>query len=184
MQRISIIGTCGAGKTTLAQALSARLGIPRVELDALYHGPGWTETPRDLFRERVSQAVSGPEWVVDGNYSAVRDLVWARADTVVWLDYPFPVTFSRVTRRTLRRLLTQEELWNGNRESLRLHFSRDSLLVFAVRTHWSRRRNYVRELALPEYAHLTAYRHANLRETRRWLESLATASILTAEGPA
>ncbi len=86
-QRINVVGVTGSGKTTLARRLSDRLDIPHVELDALFWGPGWTETPDDVFRERVRQALAGERWVVDGNYSRIRDIIWPRADTIIWLDY-------------------------------------------------------------------------------------------------
>ena len=81
-----------------------RLGIPYIELDALHWEPNWTEAPDEVMRERVRSAISGEAWVVDGNYSAIRDLVWARADTVVWLDLPLPTILARYARRTIRRL--------------------------------------------------------------------------------
>lgn len=55
---------------------------------------------------------------MDGNYSAVRDLVWQRADTVVWLDLPRRLVMRRIIRRTVRRTVTRERLWNGNREPI------------------------------------------------------------------
>ena len=88
--------------------------------DALFHGPGWTEPPVEEFRLRVATATDGSGWIVDGNYeSSLGDLVLERADTVVWLDVPLRVALTRVTRRTIRRIRTNEELWNRNRESWR-----------------------------------------------------------------
>lgn len=118
MRRVSVVGVSGAGKTTLGRRLGERLDVPSVELDSIFHQPGWQELPTDEFRRRVAEVVAGDGWVVDGNYSAVRDLVWERADTVVWLDLPRPLVMRRVIRRTLRRTVTREELWNGNREPL------------------------------------------------------------------
>jgi len=101
-RRIVVVGTTGSGKTTLAGELARRLEVPHVELDALHWEPGWTEAPTDLFRERVTHALSGEAWVADGNYSAVRDIVWSRADTIVWLDYSLPTMLYRLARRTFR----------------------------------------------------------------------------------
>jgi adenylate kinase family enzyme len=117
--RVTVVGASGTGKTTFARALAAAIGAPHVELDALYHGPSWTPAPDDVFRARVDDATSGPSWVVDGNYSPVRDLTWGRADALVWLDYPRRVAMVRVVRRSVARAVTQEELWNGNREDWR-----------------------------------------------------------------
>jgi adenylate kinase family enzyme len=131
-RRISVVGTSGSGKTTLARQISQRLAIPHVELDALHHEPDWQEAPTDVFRKRVEQSLSSDSWVVDGNYSKVRDIVWSRADTVVWLDYSLPVIMTRLLRRTLRRVVAQEELWSGNRETWQQTFSRDSILLWAL----------------------------------------------------
>ena len=118
MRRVSIVGSPGSGKTTVGRQLADRLGVTHVELDSIFHQSGWTELDREEFRRRVGAAVSGDGWVIDGNYTTVRDLVWARADTVVWLDLPRRLITRRVVVRTLRRALTRQELWNGNREPL------------------------------------------------------------------
>jgi adenylate kinase family enzyme len=88
VRRVSVVGNSGSGKSTVAAALAAALGVPHLELDGVFHQPGWEPLPADSFRAVVAAAVAGDGWVLDGNYSAVRDLVWARADTVVWLDLP------------------------------------------------------------------------------------------------
>ena len=103
MQRINVVGTSGSGKTTVARRAAEALGVPFVELDALHWEPGWREAPDEVLSERVSEATRGSMWVVDGNYGKVRDIVWARVDTVVWLDYSFPGIFMRLLWRTLRR---------------------------------------------------------------------------------
>src|SRR5688572_30848001 len=141
MRRIVVVGTSGAGKTTLARELSRRLNVPHVELDALHWEPNWTEAPRDVFRVRVEKAVAGDAWVVDGNYLSVRDVIHPRADTIVWLDYPMSVVFTRVFVRSVWRGIRRQELWAGNRESLRLTFgSRDSILLWVINTWRQRRR--------------------------------------------
>ncbi len=171
MRRVHVVGCTGAGKTTLAWELARRLEVPHVELDALFWGPDWTETPPELFRARVTEALAGSGWTVDGNYSQVRDLVWARADTVVWLDYGFPLVFGRLLLRTLRRSLTREPLWNDNREDLyRSLLSHESILLFAIQSYGRRRRTYARLSRSAEHAHLRFVRHTSPRGTRRWLE--------------
>lgn len=173
MQRIVVIGTTGAGKSTLAAMLAARLDLPLIELDALYWGPQWTPVGRDVFRARVAAAATGVRWVAAGNYGAVRDLLWPRADTLVWLDYPLALNFWRLTRRSLRRILTREELWAGNRETFRAQFlSWDSLYIWAARSHARRRRDFAVLLADLAYAHLATVRLVSPRATARWLATL------------
>jgi adenylate kinase family enzyme len=141
MQRVSIVGVPGSGKTTAGRMLAASLGVPFVELDAIFHQPHWTELSRDDFRERVAVAVAAPAWVVDGNYSVVRDLVWDRADTVVWLDLLRRLVMRRVILRTLRRAVTREALWNGNREPL-TNFYRLDPQENIIRWTWVRYATY------------------------------------------
>src|SRR5579862_6784327 len=118
VRRVSVVGASGAGKSTFGAALARALGVSWLELDSVYHQADWTPLPVPEFRRRVALVTSGPGWVIDGNYSAVRPAVWARADTVVWLDLPRRTVMRQVTWRTLRRALTREELWNSNREPL------------------------------------------------------------------
>lgn len=176
-QRINVVGTSGAGKTTLAQRLSRQLDLPHVELDALYWGPNWTEPQQDVFRQQVAVALGKPRWVVDGNYSTVRDIVWEQADTIVWLDYPLSLVLWQITRRTVRRAAQQEELWQGNREDWRRVFSRESIIVWAVQTHRRRRRQYRALFADPVHAHLLKVRLLSPRHTETWLATLSPAHL-------
>jgi adenylate kinase family enzyme len=143
-RRISIKGTSGVGKSTLGAELARRLGVPFIELDALHHGPNWSEPTAEDFRARVQAAMDAASegWVIDGNYDGkLGDTVVGAADTIVWLDLPLRVTFPRLWRRTLHRLRNDVELWNGNRESWRDHFaSRQSLFIWTVRSHREHRR--------------------------------------------
>ncbi|HUP15752.1 MAG TPA: adenylate kinase [Acidimicrobiia bacterium] len=123
--RFAVVGTTGVGKTTLARSISQCLSIPHVELDGIYHQAGWKRLPEGEFRTRIIEEVGRPAWVIDGNYSEVRDLVWAAADAVIFLDYPRSVIMSRVIRRSLGRAATRRRLWNGDRESFKNLLSRD-----------------------------------------------------------
>ncbi len=117
--RISVIGVSGSGKSTIARLAAARLRIPYIELDAIHHGPKWTEIPDEDFRRIVRELVAGDAWVIDGGYRAVRDLVWARATTVVWVDPPKATVMAQVIWRSFIRALTRHELWHGNWEEFR-----------------------------------------------------------------
>lgn len=170
MRRVVILASAsGNGKTTLGRELARRLDVPFHELDALHHEPGWTEATADMLRARVEPLVAEDEWVVDGAYRGkLGDLVLDRADLVVWLDLPLRVWLPRLLRRTVRRVVTREELWNGNRETLRnVLFSRESLILYALRAHFRRRRKYPAALA--------PYKVVRLRsphEVERWLENV------------
>jgi adenylate kinase family enzyme len=143
MTRVVVIGTSCVGKTTFAQALARVLSFPHVELDALYWQPNWIPRPSEEFRALTAQALSQDRWVTDGNYGVVRDLIWSRATTVIWLNYGFPTVLWRAVTRTLRRVLTREELFSANRESLRMaFFSRESILWWVLTTFHRRRKQY------------------------------------------
>jgi hypothetical protein len=172
MRRINIVGDSNAGKTSMARTLAQKLGVPHVELDALYWGPGWTPVPTDEFRRRLTVALSTDSWVADGGYQVARDITWGRADTIVWLDYPLRVVLRRWATRTLRRIRTQEEFWpgSGNRESLRNAFRRDGLLWWILRHHRGKRRRTLERLAgRPD---LAVVRLRSPREADAWLKSL------------
>ncbi|QIR38178.1 adenylate kinase [Tolypothrix sp. PCC 7910] len=169
MQRISIIGTTGSGKTTLAKQISLRRNLPHIELDYLHWESNWIEAPNQIMRERVSQALSANSWVVDGNYSIVRDIVWGKADTVVWLDYSWPMVMSRILQRTIWRVITRQEVCNGNRETWQTTFSRDSIILWALKNYYPQRREYPQLFTKPEYAHLRIVHLRSPADTENWL---------------
>jgi len=172
MRRVNVVGTSCSGKTTLARALSRRLGLPHVEFDALFWGPSWTEVPKPVFRERLVAALAADARVADGGYESVRDITWSRADTIVWLDYRLPTVLRRWASRTIRRIRTQEEFWpgTGNRESLHNAFRRDGLLWWILRTHRGRRRRMLARMAArPD---LVVIRLRSPAEAERWLAGL------------
>lgn len=173
MQRIAIVGTTGSGKSTLAESLAPLLDAEPVELDALFWTPGWRPVLPELFRQRVEAATSGDRWVIAGNYGQVRDLVWGRADTLVWLDYNLPLVLRRLALRTVKRVVTREDLWNtGNRESLRVALGRQSILRYALRTHRTNRARFTTDIADARYAHLAVHRLDNPRALDQWVDRL------------
>lgn len=172
-KRIIVVGNTASGKTTMATLLAQRLGLRHIELDALHWDANWTQAAPEILRQRVTSALPDDGWVVDGNYSVVRDIIWPRADTVVWLDYPLPLILVRLTRRTFVRVATRVELWNGNRERLFAQlFTRDSLYLWVLQTHRLRKRQYTQLAADPAYAHLTIVRLRSPRAAARWLAAL------------
>jgi adenylate kinase family enzyme len=181
-RRIVVVGTTSSGKSTLAQRIAARHGYRFIELDALFWGPQWTPASDTDFRTSVDAITCLDQWVVAGNYHAVRDLVWPRAQAILWLDYPFPVVFWRLLVRTIRRGLTQEELWNGNRETFWRHlkiWSDESLFRWLFKSFWRRRKETPILLALPEHRHLKVIRLKTPREAERWLESVGSNSAVS-----
>jgi len=173
-RRISVVGTSASGKTTMARRLSASLGLPYFELDALHWEADWTEAADELFRERVMKALAGDSWVVDGNYALTRDLVWGRAEAIVWLDPALPVILRQYLGRTWRRIRSGEELWagTGNRERSSHLLRRDGLLWWILSTYRGRRRRYAALLA--ERPELTVIRLRSMAAADRWLRGLTS----------
>jgi len=174
VQRISVVGATGSGKTTVAAAIGERLGLPMVELDAIHWGPDWTPIDRAVIRKQIGEVLETDEWVIDGNYRGlVQDLVWAAADTVVWLDLPFRTNSSQLVSRTVRRISGRERLWNDNRESWRTAvFSRDSILWWLIKTHRKVRKRYAHDLVSGEMEHAGWVRLRSRSEVDGWLSSL------------
>ena len=176
VRRVSVVGTSGAGKSTLSRALAAELGAECLELDSVFHQPGWVPLPREEFRERVAAAVAGERWVIDGNYtSQVKDLVWARADTVVWLDLQRRTVMRRIIWRSFRRAAARTELWNGNRERWRNFFSLDkeeSVIAWAWQTHAATRAKLAAAMADPANSRLKFVRLTSPGAVRRFLSGV------------
>jgi adenylate kinase family enzyme len=165
MRKVAVIASAsGNGKTTLGMELARRLDVPFVELDALVHGPGWVETPDDELRAKVEPIVASDGWVIDGTYQRkLGDLVLREADAVLWLDLPIRVWLPRLIRRTLRRIRGREQLWNDNRESLlSAIWGRESLFVWAFRSHFRRRRDW--PTALASYPVVRLRTHADVED--------------------
>jgi adenylate kinase family enzyme len=159
VQRVNVLGVSGSGKSTVGRALAARLEVPYVELDELHHGPNWTEATAEELRAKVEPVVARPAWVIDGSYRAkLGSLVLERADTVVWLDLPIQVWLLRLARRTFTRMVTREELFNGNREQLRNLFERPNIFGWAWRRHFEHRRELAAQVAQHPNARLVRLR--------------------------
>lgn len=173
-QRIVVVGVSGSGKTTLARNLADCLDLDPIELDRLFWLSDWQQRDDDDFRDVVRSALADDGWVVDGNYSRAREVVWPRADTVIWLDYPLWLILWRLFWRTIRRIVMRENLWGtGNRESFFTQFfGRDSLFLWAINTYHRRRREYPILFKQPEYAHLTVIHLKFPRQTQSWFETV------------
>jgi adenylate kinase family enzyme len=175
MPRVHVIGSAGAGKTMLGARLAAALNITHIELDSLYWGEHWQPAELEDFQRAVRQATAADDWVVDGNYSKVRQIVWQRVQLVVWLDYPLLLVLVRLFRRTLERVFSRELLWGRNRESLaEQFFSRESLFLYVLRTHRTRRVRYAQLCRLPEFGGIEFVRLRSPAQTRRWFQDFTS----------
>lgn len=187
--RIAVIGTSGAGKSTFSIRLAAAVQAPHIELDAI----NWCANWRDLnshepetFRSLVTHAVAAERWVCDGNYSLVRDLVFERADGLVWLDPPKHRVMRQVVARSWIRALRGDELWpgTGNRETFSRWLSKDHPIRWAYDTYDDRRRRYQLMLEEPALRHLRRWRIQTRREADALIAELATSPDLSAASSA
>jgi adenylate kinase family enzyme len=170
--RIAVIGTSCCGKTTFARTLADKIKAPHVELDAFYWGENWVARATPEFIAGVERAISGPAWVVDGNYGEVRDMIWRRAEAVAWLDYSFPVVFSRALRRTLSRIMSRERVYSNNRETFAHAFLNfGGIPWWVIRTFRWRRKSYTDLLARPVYRHLHVLRFKTPAQAGSFLNS-------------
>lgn len=178
MHRIVVIGNSGSGKSTVARELGEKLEFPVLELDSIYHLRGWEPLPDEEFRVKLADFALNQEWVIDGNYTShgMKDLVWPVADTLVWLDLPRSVVMPRIIRRTLKRMFTRQELWNGNRESPANLVSLNpekNIILWSWTSHDKYRERYEEALAGPETVHLRVIRLRSNTEVRAFLDSIA-----------
>lgn len=172
-KRIVVIGTTASGKSTLAKEISQKLSLDLIELDALHWEANWKEVDDVVFRERVQKAIRTKSWVSAGNYTVVGDLLWGQAEVIVWLDYPFHIIFWRLLTRTIRRIITQEELWNGNRERLSTQlkiWSEESIIHWFFKTYWHRKRQT--PILVSEHKHLKLIHFKHPKQAKEWLQSL------------
>jgi adenylate kinase family enzyme len=184
VQRVSVVGTSGSGKSTVARELAVALGVPHLELDSVHHQPDWEPLPKEEFQRIVAAQAAADGWVIDGNYRSVQPLVWARADTVVWLDLPKSTVMRQLIWRTLRRVAGRQELWNGNRERWRNFFSwnpEESVISWAWHKHAEDQARYGAAALDPANAHLRFIRLARRGDVTRFLDQARRESASAAE---
>ncbi|MBT5774480.1 MAG: adenylate kinase [Dehalococcoidia bacterium] len=176
--RISVVGTSSNGKSTLAQQLAELIDGTYIELDALHWLPDWQESTTEDFQVKVTAAINtAPRWAVAGNYNGkgIPDIVLAQADTWIWIDLGFRVSFTRLLRRTWRRWRDQELLWGNNRERFWEHFklwSNDSLPGFVLRNYRASRRRQADRFADPRWTHLQRHHLRSPAEVARFLDQV------------
>jgi len=173
--RINVIGTSGSGKTTFGRELASALQIPFIELDAIFWGPDWSEPDDSELFPKLSAALAGDHWVLDGNYTRTLDIKWERVETVIWLDFSFPRTVTQAVKRAVTRIISQEEIWpdTGNRESLKKLFSRDSIVLWTIQAYSRNKKKYPRYIASEQYRSIISHRIRSPNQAKIFLQSVA-----------
>lgn len=175
--KINVVGTSGSGKSTLAHRLAQQLNLPYIQMDQLYWRANWQGTPDEDFFTRVREALAAHPrgWVLDGNYNRTRPIKWQEVEYVVWLDYPLGRTFCQALRRAFTRAWRKTELWpgTGNRESFRQSFfSRESILLWTLKTWRSNRARYLADMQNPAWRHLRFVHLRSPAQAEAFLQSL------------
>lgn len=178
--KINLIGTSGSGKSTLARRLAAELHLPYIEMDTLYWRPDWQGTPDEqLFATLENRLSATAGWVLDGNYNRTRPIKWRNVDLIVWVDYGFIRTLRQAVLRAATRAWRQQELWpgTGNRESFRRSFfSRESVLLWTIKTWRSNRARYEADMADPQFAHIRFVRITSRQQANALIAELRALS--------
>lgn len=175
MKRVNVVGTSGSGKSTFSQKLAVKLNYPYLELDAMYWKPYWGESSDDELFDKLEQAVSQDTWILDGNYNRTVPIKWSNVDVVIWIDYSLPRTFYQAIKRAITRIVVAENLWDkpGTKETFKKTFlSKDSILLWTLKTHKSNRARYTKMCSLPEYSHISFVRIPNPKAAKAYLDNL------------
>jgi hypothetical protein len=167
VQKVVVIGATGAGKSTLAEQVAARLALPYVPTDPLYWAENWRRVPLAEVHSRIALLTAQPQWVLDGNFDDVREVVWARADALIWLDYPCCVTWSRLVRRNISWWFSGTPTWSENRMTLKVALSG---IRHGLRGYRAKRREY--PVVLPLYKNVHVLRFRRPRDAASWLAGL------------
>ncbi|REJ77278.1 MAG: adenylate kinase [Acidobacteria bacterium] len=171
--RISVVGSSCSGKTTFSRRLSEITSVKHVPIDEYSHLPDWQERSTEELREMIGREASRDEWIIDGNYTRTRDLVWPRVTLVIWLDLPFRVVYARTIWRTTSRVVTRERVCAGNRERFwRSFFTTDSMIYYVARTFWYRRRRIEGLLKEPQYSSIPYVRLKSTKDVREYLRGV------------
>ena len=174
--KINAIGTSGSGKTTFGRFLAQNLDIPFIEMDALFWESEWGSPKDEKFLPRLTDALKGGSWVLDGNYSRTLAIKWKEVDIVIWLDYSFIRTVFQAIQRAISRIISQEELWpgTGNRETIRKLFSRDSIVLWTISTYAMKRKRISEYIISDEFSHIKFIRLKSPTEANYFLNRIKT----------
>ena len=169
-KRTIVFGSTGVGKTTMVKHIAEEFDLPVIDVDSLRREAGRSNSPEETFVRLTTESVKGDTWVIDGSYTSVQDIVWPRADAIVWLDFSFWVFLSRLIKRSLYRMFIRkksEKPIKGRNQPAR---ERAWTYLRAIFTGTQRRERYFATIYGSKNAHLHIIRLASPEEVQRWLD--------------
>ena len=173
MERVVVIGSSCSGKSTFSQKLANKMALEYIELDQLHWLPNWQERADDEFRGLVKQATASDTWVLDGNYSVVRDIVWPRATKIIWLNHSFRLVLYRSFTRSIVRAVTKKKLFAGNVETFKqTFFSRDSIILWVLQTYHQKRKRYNKLLPQLKFQGIEIIELNNQKQVQQYLKNI------------
>ncbi|MBY8990559.1 MAG: adenylate kinase [Candidatus Lokiarchaeota archaeon] len=169
--KINVVGTSSSGKTTFCRKLSRILSILHIEMDALFWGPNWCLPTDEEFFPKLRLALKGDSWILDGNYTRSIPIKWESVTTIIWLDFSFLRTLYQAVNRAIKRIITREEIWpgTGNREALKSLFSKDSIVLFMIKSYRKFRPFYEPLIKSGDYSNIQFIRLRSPREVKLFL---------------
>ncbi|WP_111859425.1 AAA family ATPase [Acinetobacter sp. CFCC 10889] len=181
MKRINVVGTSASGKSTFSRKLAQKLNLAYIELDDLLWMDDWQETSDPEFFQKIKDAIADAEhhsdlqgYVIDGNYTRTVPLTWQEIDTVIWLDLPFALNLFQSIKRALSRAISKQPMWqhSNNTESFSRMLSRDSIILWMMKTHKKNRKKYQDRINHPDYAHIQFIHLRSRKEIESFLKQL------------
>lgn len=174
-KRIIVVGCSCTGKSSTAKLIESKLGLKYTDIDNVHWKPNWIESTDDELLPRLDAITNEESWVLAGNYGRTNHITWPKADCVVWLNYPFPVVFRQAIYRTLKRIWTQEDICNGNKETFwKQFFTTDSILYWVIKTHKTNQERYQGRIKEKTFGELPIFEFHDHYEVRNWVDSLAS----------
>lgn len=183
MKKVIVIGTTGSGKSTFASQLAKKIEASYVSLDLLFWKADWQGSTDEEFIEKIRHAIATESWIVDGNYSRTQEVTWPQADTIIWIDLPFWLTFYQCLARAINRALSKNELWpgTGNVESFSRILSKDSILLWLIKTYKRNKVRYEQKQQEAEASGLRFHRLCSRKEMREFLQQKSQNSLASCD---
>uniref|UniRef100_A6VSE2 Adenylate kinase n=1 Tax=Marinomonas sp. (strain MWYL1) TaxID=400668 RepID=A6VSE2_MARMS len=175
MKKVNVIGTTGSGKSTFSQRLATKINAPYIQMDQIFGKKNWQESQDSEFFQRIEEILSESTWVLDGNYSRTNVIKWRDADTIIWIDYSFCRTFFQLFKRTIKRIISGEELWpeTGNRESFAKSFlSKKSIFIWFFKNYSHNKKGYSKLMYSSKIKHINVIRLCSPKEADLFLKNI------------